>query len=376
MNILWIMDKQLDTAFDIVSKLGILKYLQEHNNLILFCRYKNNKVQFKNIKNEIHYFKSSRIPYISRIISYREQIKKYEYIIKKYMPDIVLFNTGNFFLIQKSINLKSIYNYKLILDVRSLVVDPNPVRRLLNELFFRNTLRLASSGFDGITYITEEMRNYCQKKYKLHKHKSCVWSSGVDINLLKPTAKNDCSNNQLKLIYHGTVASNRGIQNIVRALIRLKSEYINFSILGGGEGVEKLKKLIRLNALSKTVKILDSVPYEKVPSIINKFDIGILSFPNWPGWNTSSPIKLFEYLACGLPVIATKIPAHTNVLRDKNFVIWADSASPEDIAKAIMVAYKKREQFAEIGREARKFVTDNYTWEKQAQKLDLFLKNL
>lgn len=61
-------------------------------------------------------------------------------------------------------------------------------------------------------------------------------------------------------------------------------------------------------------------------------------------------------------------------LEGKNFVFWANSASQQDLASAIKEAYMKREQYTNLGSKARKFVIENYTWEKQAQKLGALLK--
>jgi len=376
-KILFIVDQQFDIAFSSFKWIEVIKYLQMRHDVNLFAKYKNKKIQFKGLKNEICYFRSSKIPYITRIISYRDQLKKYNQIINKYFPDVILFNTQNLLLIKKAIKMKQKYKHRLILDIRSLLVSPYNIRRLIDEFFFRKTLKMASSRFDGITYITEEMKNFCTKKYDLKEYKSCIWSSGVNTNLFIPIDKINKENDDIiRIIYHGSIAPNRGIQNVVKALILLRSENIHLSILGAGKGINKLEKLIKLNGLLKTVKILNPVPYENVPFIINKYDIGILPFPNWPGWNTSSPIKLFEYLACGLPVIVTKIPAHINVLKDKNFVIWADSAEPINIANAIMLANKKRKELTKLGKEARNFIIDNYTWEKQAKKLESFFQNI
>jgi len=370
-------DKQFDTAPDIATWLEIVKYLQEKHTVNLFCRYKYKKLQFESVHNDIQYFKSSKIPYLNRVISYLHQLKNYEQIVVKYLPDLVLFNTKNFFLIQKAANIKKKYNYKLILDIRSLVVTSSKINKILDEYFFRKTLKLAAEFFDGITYITKEMENYCKQKYSLKKHRSAIWTSGVNVNLFKPKDQNftKCKN-ELKLIYHGTVACNRGIQNVLKAISQFCPNNIYFSILGSGKGITKIIKLIKQYKVSKVVQILDRVPYKKVPLVLNRHDIGILPFPDWPGWNTSSPIKLFEYLACGIPVIATRIPSHNSVLNDKNFVFWANSASPQDIGRAIKLAYERRTKLTNYGNEGRKFIVKTYTWRQQGQKLESFIKSI
>jgi glycosyltransferase involved in cell wall biosynthesis len=104
--------------------------------------------------------------------------------------------------------------------------------------------------------------------------------------------------------------------------------------------------------------------------------VGILPFQDWHGWNVSSPIKLFEYLACGKPVVVTDIPAHRNVLKDAEFAFWARQSSPEHIAGAIRQAYERRKDFGHMASNARQFVMGEYTWERQAEKLKLFCDSL
>ena len=99
--------------------------------------------------------------------------------------------------------------------------------------------------------------------------------------------------------------------------------------------VPELKDLSYKLRLENKVNFHTPVSHKEVPKYINRSDAGILPFPDWPGWNTSSFLKLLEYLACGKPVIATRIPAHTSVLDGRNFAFWALTSSPESIAAAI-----------------------------------------
>jgi glycosyltransferase involved in cell wall biosynthesis len=277
-------------------------------------------------------------------------------------------------LLKKLIKIKNIFNCKLFLDIRSLPVESSFLKKRINYFLLRKNLEKASVHFDGITYITDEMRQYCIKKYNLPKHKSTVWSSGVDVNLFKPQNLNN--NNKFKILYHGVISRNRGIQNVIKALSLLKEYEIEFLLLGAGMGTSELKNLVSKLRLENKVKFKTPVSYEEVPEYINSVDAGILPLPEWAEWNTSSPLKLFEYLACGKPVILTKIPAHTNLLDGKDFVFWAETSSSESIASAILQALKNRIHFMNLGKQARNFAKMNYDWEKQLSRLERFITNI
>jgi len=163
---------------------------------------------------------------------------------------------------------------------------------------------------------------------------------------------------------------------MIRAFDLLRSYDIEIILLGSGRGLSYLKKLTSRLKLGNRIVFKPPVPYIRIPEHIAQADAGVLPFPDWKGWNTSSFIKLFEYLACGRPVVATKIPAHTNILQGRDFVFWAEESTPEELAEAVKKAYEARDHYEKLGEKSREFIKHKYTWEKQAEKLERFLKEI
>lgn len=374
MRILWYVDKHFDSALDQATWIENVRYFQRNNEVFLVVGYKKEKKQFEELKNKVIYLDSLKMPFLNRVVFYFNQLKYFKKFIHVYKPDRILFNTNNFLLLIKSARKKQKYGMKCFLDIRSLPVSPHRVMNIIDAYLFKYSLKIASTYFDGITYITEEIRNYCRKRYSLPKHKTEIWSSGVDIHLFTPsyTKNND---KKFKIIYHGTINKNRGIDNVIKALHLLRDHDIELLLVGSGGGVEQLRKLSAQLKLDSRINFYPPVPYTEIPRYICHADAGILPFPACPGWNTSSPIKLFEYLSCGKPVIATKIQAHIKVLQGKDFVFWADGSSPEEIAHAIREAYLQRKRYKNIGKKAREYVIRYYTWEAQAKKFEQFIMN-
>jgi len=373
MNMLWILDKEFDVAHNVSARLATIKYLEINNNIKVVVTFRKEKKYYDSIKSELIYVKSSRFPILKRISLYLQNLNLIKKKINFQEIDIVLLNTNNIFLFRELEKIKEKYSIRLIFDIRSLPVEASFSKKILNDIFFSKSIRYAARNFDGITYITEEMKQYCEKKYKLIGHKSTIWSSGVDTQLFKPS-KGDRDKSIFRLMYHGAVSKHRGIENIIRAMSIIREYDIEFTVLSSGKEISKLKKLANILEVSHRVKFYPTVSYTKVPDYINKGDVGILPFPDWPGWNTSSPIKLFEYLACSKPVVVTNIPAHQKVLEGKEFAFWAQKSCPEDLAGAILESFKSRNNFQKIGKEARNFVELNYTWKRQIYKFEEFLK--
>jgi len=372
MKVLWIYDKEFDYSLSTTARVQMAKCIQAKHPIFFLAAYRNDRVQFPELDNEIMYLESIKITFIKRFSFYYSQVRNLDDIVGKCSPNVLILNTDNLLLIRKTIKLREKYHYRIFLDIRTLPVGTNRLRNAIEKYLFGKKLQMASRKFDGITYITDEMRRYCSEKHSLPEHPSAVWSSGVDVEHFR-SMEGQRKESFFRLLYHGAVANNRGLQNVVKALSLMKDREIKLTILGKGTGVEEIRGLREKLNLEEKVELLTPVPYEDVPDYINRADAGILPFPDWPGWNTSSPIKLFEYLACCKPVIVTRIPAHTSVLNGKGFAFWAERSTPESIAGAIEEAYSRRSELRGLGIEAREFVLENYTWEKQAQKLERFI---
>jgi len=375
MNILWILDKEFDVSLNVSARLATLFYLEKEHVVTVVTSFREEKKYSFGQKSKIVYLDTLNMPFLKTMSLYRSHLK---YIndnadLKEF--DLIFINSNNFLLHKKLYRNKKHHNYKLVADIRSLPVEVNFIKKKISHMLFKKALKYAARYFDGITYITDEIRNYCRIKYGLCNHKYAVWSSGVDTRFFKPQS-HEGPNDPFRMIYHGKVAKNRGIHNIIKALVGLEGYNIEFNLLGSGKETHKLIDMAKKLNVEDYVNFHELVPHREVPYFINKSDIGILPFPDLPGWNTSSPIKLFEYLACGKPVIVTRIPAHLSVLKEKRFAFWAENSSPERLREAILRSYENRHLFCHMGEEARKYVVHSFDWEVQLLKLRKFLVGL
>ena len=374
-KLLWISDREFDVGSSIRAWSEMIVNLQESYDIQFLAAYRHKKVQPKIFHNEIIYYGSAQTPYIKRLTRYISQIRAFNSVLKSFKPDIVLFNCVNSFLLKHAVSMRRKYNLRLVYDIRTLPVEESVIRNWINGILLRSCLRYAAKYFDGVTYITDSMKQYCIDKYKLHPHQNIVWTSGVNPELFCPSQM-AVPSDHFTILYHGVIARQRRIDNAIKAISSLKDIDVHLVLLGNGDGLEDLKSLVERLGIQDRVSFHNPVSLEEVPKVINSCDAGIIPLQNWDGWNVSSPIKLFEYLACAKPVIVTDIPAHRLVLGNYDFAFWAKESSPENIAKAVRQAYSRRRDFERLGSEARKLALDTYTWSKQAQKLDKFLEKV
>lgn len=370
-TLLWIAIKLFDKSVDKATFLEMMNSLALNYDVLFLTGWRDKPLKIKIGNNQIKYFSqfgTGIFRKATRRLLLAYSIKKY---IKSITPDFVLINCNEYKRALKVITrLKRKFDFTAIMDVRTLPTDPNNHQGYKK---LKRCLQFACRKLDGITYITEELRIYCLKRFDLPQHKFCTWSSGVNPDLFqfvetKPELP-------FKLIYHGGILSScRGIDNLIIALDMVRDLNIQLVLISSLREEKTINLIDSLN-LKDRVTLLPTMPYEQIPGEIAKCHAGILPFPENDAWKTSSPLKLFEYLACGKPVIVTDIPAHRNVLKNHEFAFYSVNSSPEAIAAAIRKAYSVRENLRGLGVEARRFVIQEYTWAQQAAKLSKFLNS-
>lgn len=122
----------------------------------------------------------------------------------------------------------------------------------------------------------------------------------------------------VKLVYVGLIEPNRAIDQIIKAIARTGRSDIEMNIVGYGPArhVSKLKALISREELNSQITICPPVPNRKLVDALSTHDIGICVFSGMSDqYVYSEPNKIYEYLAAGLGIIATKNKGISNVLK-------------------------------------------------------------
>jgi glycosyltransferase involved in cell wall biosynthesis len=141
-------------------------------------------------------------------------------------------------------------------------------------------------------------------------------SSGAGTNgAAKVLAERYAINGHRVILYAGTFEAYQGLELLVEAAGEIVSRHKNvrFLCVGGNESqVGRMKSLARERCVDEYFVFPGTVPPEEVQSL---FSIAsILMSPRISGTNT--PLKIYSYLRSGVPIVATKIRSHTQVLTD------------------------------------------------------------
>ena len=177
-----------------------------------------------------------------------------------------------------------------------------------------------------------------------------------------------------RLVYHGTVAKRLGLDFSVRAVERLvdRIPMIRFRILGDGDDIEEIADLSKSLGLSDKVKFnRKMLPLEDLFPLLENMHLGIISNRKDVATDLMLPVKMLEYVALGIPVVAPRLKAIQYYFHDDMVFFF----EPEDVASlsnAIFDAFTDINRREEKARNAMMFFR-KYTWESYKSDLqDLY----
>ncbi len=139
-----------------------------------------------------------------------------------------------------------------------------------------------------------------------------------------------------------------------------------FRVTSEGQMKEELVELVDKTGVSDKFIFTGTVPYEEVPKYINASDVCVV--PKRPLKSGYSPLKLYEYMACGEPIVASRISGF-EILEQQNAGILVEPENPEELAKAIIKLLKDEKLREEMGKNGREYVVKHHSWESVARKV-------
>ncbi|MGD8457112.1 MAG: glycosyltransferase family 4 protein [Anaerolineales bacterium] len=288
--------------------------------------------------------------------------------------DVILFHefSSPFILLLKPIRLLTGKRRPLfVMDTRSLPMQPEDSSSLKVKVRRKAHLFMHDLGnryADGRLAITQRM---AEAVHIPEKKLWGTWPSGVDIDHFKASRASrrfPTIDESIHLIYHGYMGYERNLMKLCQAVIRANSEGMRFelSLVGDGPERRELKSFARTSG--EVIKVIPSIPNNEIPKVLAQSHVGVLPFPDEEKFRASSPIKLFEYMAAGMPILVTRIACHTDVVGNGGYAIWAEDASVQGLLDALQTAWQSRDAFAEMGKQAA-IAAEDWSWKASAGKL-------
>ena len=203
--------------------------------------------------------------------------------------------------------------------------------------------KIAVKGISKIVVSGELDAEYLKNYFNdTNKHYFVVKNLPIETRIVKTNylrEKYNIPEDKTVLIYQGVVLKGRGILPLIDAL--KKSDKFAFVIIGEGNFIDEIKKIINHPDLNGKVFLHPQVKYSELLNITASADIGVsLIEPITFSYQLALPNKLFEYIYAGLPVLVSDLPAMRHFVLDSGFgeVVQADFNPNEILEKLNLIS--------------------------------------
>lgn len=226
--------------------------------------------------------------------------------------------------------------------------------------------------------ITNSLKKDIIKYFQVLEDKVLVAADGADPPRISgPDIKLQANQAKLNVGYCGHLYSGKGMEIISELVPRCPEMF--FHIVGGTDA--DLRYWNSKLQHHENIKFYGYVSPHSVSSYVKRFDVCLL--PNQPvvrahshkGGLTAdigsytSPLKMFEYMALGKPIIASDIPVLKEILEDRRNALLCPHDDPEAWRRGLKELENKEELRSRIAGNALQDFTENYTWKKRAERI-------
>lgn len=174
------------------------------------------------------------------------------------------------------------------------------------------------------------------------------------------------------ILYQGSLARERRVEVILRAIGKVKCINPDFRLLivGYGDGKKDLENLCIELGIENEVIFTGAVPYAQMPRFISIADICLSPVPPNPIFSVSSPTKMFEYMVMKKPVVANKeIPEQFEVINISKCGLLVDFSS-DAFMEGIIYLMSNPSKSREMGLNGYTWVIKNRSYEKLAHSVE------
>ena len=192
------------------------------------------------------------------------------------------------------------------------------------------------------------------------------------LNFEKFKIKKNLKNRTNLIGFIGRFSEEKGVLNFIQAIEKIINyrKEIKFILIGEGYLKIKIQEYLNKHSLNEYVKVLNWVSHDKLPDYLNELRLLVI-----PSYTESGPIIALEAMACGTPILGTKVGQILNMVEDEKTGFVMEHNSSESIAENVIrvLNYKNLD---EIVTNAKLLVENKFSYENSVNTYRKILTEL
>jgi glycosyltransferase involved in cell wall biosynthesis len=191
---------------------------------------------------------------------------------------------------------------------------------------------------------------------------------------INSAVQRDSDDGQCRLAYVGGIAKTRGIDEMLAALDQVKASEVRLQLAGIFQPDTLLAECRATSGWSR-VDFKGWLARAEIAHLLGTSHAGLVVLHPTPAYVVSLPVKMFEYMAAGLPVIASDFSYWRNLLAGHDCVLFVDPADPQAIAGAIDWIAKNPKSAKKMGAQGQIAAQTTFNWQSESEVLIAFYKS-
>jgi len=266
--------------------------------------------------------------------------------------------------------ISKIFSKKLVYDSHELFTEvPELIERRGVQKVWLTIEKFIFPKLKNVYTVNSSIANYYSKKYNV----SVAVVRNISVKLKNTVIDKELSNNikgnKKMLIMQGSgINRDRGAEEVVEMMQYVENAVLY--IIGGGDVFEKLKTIVEKFNLSNKVTIMNKMAYQELIEYTKIADLGLsLDKGTNLNYEYSLPNKIFDYIQCNIPILATNRKEVAQLIDENNIGFITNTTQPQNLAKITNSIFRNQEVYNQIKNNLT-IASEKYTWENESKKIE------
>lgn len=212
--------------------------------------------------------------------------------------------------------------------------------------------------------VYPKMKNWCDNLHYVE--------IGVDTEFFKPSL-NKPENSEINFLFVGRIVKIKNLPFLLLAFSKVlkRDKKATLHIVGDGEEKMKIENLARKLGIGQRVKFYGHLYGEELLKMYQMADVFVIvsEYENFPN-------VVLEAMACGLPVIATKVGGMVKQIKDGETGYLIPLNNVDALVNKLEFFVQNPGKISQMGNKARRFVCENFSWEKTGERMENIYRSL
>jgi glycosyltransferase involved in cell wall biosynthesis len=239
----------------------------------------------------------------------------------------------------------------------------------------------------GIIVVNNRLKEKYKELFGVNDEKILVARNGINIEKFDIKEKKQIYREEFNLPvnkkiigYVGrleTLGQGKGADILIQAIKIIEKDKNDVLLCFVGGPIKRIRQYQdfakKIGLEQKNIIFVNQVKHKLIPRYLKSFDILVMPFPRTEHYiYYMSPLKLFEYMASKIPIIASDLPSVREILNEQNSVL-VEPDNPERLSQGIRKILEDDGLAEKISNQAFQDV-QKYTWQKRAEQILGFVK--